>query len=284
MKLVAQVRLYPTDEQKSSLLQTLESANAVCNRISSYAWDNRIFRQYDLHHALYHTLKKETGLAAQMVVRCTAKVADAYKLGKKTQRTFKPRGSIAYDDRILSWEYDNQTVSIWTVDGRTTGTPGGRQRMTYGAGERQRHYLKYRQGETDLVHFNGMFFLLSVCDIPDPDEQDVEGALGVDLGVINIAATSDGDVHTSETIEKNRCKQQRLRSELQQVGTRSAKRKLKKLSGRQARFQKDINHQISKRIVTEAERTKRTIALEDLKGIRQRTRARGKEQRAKHSN
>jgi transposase len=43
------------------------------------------------------------------------------------------------------------------------------------------------------VYFNGMFFLLAVCDIPDPDEQDVEGALGVDLGVTNIATTSDGD-------------------------------------------------------------------------------------------
>lgn len=276
MKLIAQVRLYPTDEQKTSLLQTLEAANAVCNRISDYAWDNRVFRQYDLHHAQYHQIREDTGLAAQMVVRCTAKVADAYKLDKKVKRRFKPRGSIAYDDRILSWEYDNQVVSIWTVDGR--------QRMNYGAGERQQHYLQSRQGETDLVYFNGMFFLLAVCDIPDPDEKDTEGALGVDLGVVNIATTSDGDIHTSETIEKNRQKQQRLRSELQQVETRSAKRKLKKLSGRQARFQKDVNHCISKRIVTEAERTNRAIALEDLKGIRERTRAYGKEQRAKHSN
>lgn len=276
MKLIAQVRLYPTKEQASSLKQTLEATNGVCNRISAYAWDKRVFRQYDLHHALYHTLREETGLAAQMVVRCTAKTADAYKLDRKKQRTFKSLGAIAYDDRILSWQYDNQTISIWTVDGR--------QRMSYGAGERQQYYLQFRQGETDLVYLNGMFFLLAVCDIPDPDEQDVEGALGVDLGVTNIATTSDGDIHTSETIERNRQRQQKLRSDLQARGNLSAKRHLRKLAGRQYRFQKDINHCISKRIVTEAERTKRTIALEELTGIRQRTRVRGKEQRAKHSN
>ena len=276
MKLIAQVRLYPTKEQASSLKQTLEAANGVCNHISAYAWENRVFRQYDLHHALYHRIREDTGLAAQMVVRCTAKVADAYKLDRQARRTFRPLGSIAYDDRILSWEYNNQTVSIWTLEGR--------QRMSYGAGERQQHYLQYRQGETDLVYFNGMFFLLAVCDIPDPDEKDTEGALGVDLGVVNIATTSDGDPHISEIIDRNRQRQQKLRSDLQARGSLSAKRHLRKLAGCQRRFQKDVNHTISKRLVAEAERTKRAIALENLKGIRQRTRVKGPEQRARHSN
>lgn len=34
LKVIAQVHLYPTDEQKISLLQTLEAVNGVCNRIS----------------------------------------------------------------------------------------------------------------------------------------------------------------------------------------------------------------------------------------------------------
>lgn len=276
MKIIAQVRLYPDDQQRALLKQTLERANAACNYISEQGWQTNTFRRYDLQNLTYYDVRERFNLTAQMVIRCLAKVADAYLKDRKVQRSFKPLGSIAYDDRILSWQYDNQTVSIWTVDGR--------QRMSYDAGERQRHYLQYRQGEIDLVYFNGMFFLLAVCDIPDPDEQDVEGALGVDLGVTNIATTSDGDIHTSEAIEKNCRRHKRLRSELQQVGTRSAKRKLKKLSGRQARFQKDVNHQISKRLVLEAERTKQAIALEDLKGIRQRTRVKGKENRARHSN
>jgi len=62
----------------------------------------------------------------------------------------------------------------------------------------------------------------------------------------------------------------RLRAKLQAKGTRAAKRKLKKLSGKERRFAKDTNHRVSKQIVAKAKGTKRTIALEDLSGIRQR--------------
>ncbi len=276
MKLIAQVRLYPTKEQTIALKQTLERANAACNWISQQAWQSQIFQRYDLQNLTYYAVRAQFDLSAQMTIRCLAKVADAYRLDTKIQRTFKPLGSIAYDDRILSWYTEKDAVSIWTVNGR--------EYIPYGAGERQRALLPYRQGETDLVYWNGMFFLLATCDIPDPEERDVESALGVDLGVTNIATTSDGDILTSESIEQNRQQQQRLRSDLQARGSLSAKRHLRKLAGRQRRFQKDINHQISKRLVETAQRTNRAIALEELTGIRARTRASGADQRARHSN
>jgi putative transposase len=74
------------------------------------------------------------------------------------------------------------------------------------------------------------------------------------------------------------------RQALQKIGSKSAKRRLRHLRGRQRRFQKDANHQISKRLVAKAERTKRAIVLEELKGIRARARVKGREQRARHSN
>jgi len=58
---------------------------------------------------------------------------------------------------------------------------------------------------------------------------------------------------------------------------------LKRLSGKQRRFQKDTNHGISKRIVATAECTNRAIAVEKLTGIRSRTKVRGKEQRHRHA-
>jgi len=79
------------------------------------------------------------------------------------------------------------------------------------------------------------------------------------LGVTNIATTSDGDIYTSATIEHNRRRYQRLRTQLQKRGTKSARRHLKKLAGRQRRFQKDVNHTISKRLVQTAERTNRGL-------------------------
>ena len=85
-------------------------------------------------------------------------------------------------------------------------------------------------------------------------------------------------------MEHNRQKMQRLRSDLQKRGSLSAKRHLRKLAGRQRRFQKDTNQVISKRLVEKAQRTSRAIGLEDLRGIRSRTRAKCAEQRAGHSN
>src|SRR5262245_40744190 len=60
------------------------------------------------------------------------------------------------------------------------------------------------------------------------------------------------------------------------------KRKLKALSGKERRFKANENHRISKRIVEKATDTGRGIGLEDLTGIRGRTRFR-KTQRDKMS-
>ena len=73
MKLTAQVKLVPTPEQARLLKETLERANAACNAISAYAWDNRVFNQFKLHAALYRDLRADTDLAAQLVVRCLGK-------------------------------------------------------------------------------------------------------------------------------------------------------------------------------------------------------------------
>ena len=56
--------------------------------------------------------------------------------------------------------------------------------------------LASRRGESDLVYHRGVFYLLAVCDVPEPDEQTVDGVLGVDLGIANLATdwTASGTV------------------------------------------------------------------------------------------
>jgi hypothetical protein len=118
MKLIARVKLNASPETGVSLLQTMEAANMLCDWISQQAWQSKQFRRYDIHNAIYHTARQQTDLTSQMIVRCIAKVADSYRKDRDTLRTFKPHGAMAYDGRILSWEMDNQVVSIWTVNGR----------------------------------------------------------------------------------------------------------------------------------------------------------------------
>lgn len=275
MRLIAQVKLQPHRLQLSALRQTLEQANAAANFVSETAWANQSFKQYDLHHVCYYAVRDQFRLTAQVAVRLIAKVADAYKLDKKTKREFRPLGSIAYDDRILSWKLDKNIVSIWTVKGR--------EKIPFIAGEKQIAMLENRQGEADLIYRNGEFYLYQTCDVDEQDPNQPTDFLGVDMGVVNIATTSDSDNYTGAKIEASRQWFQKRRDKLQSIGTQSAKRRLRQLSGKQARFQKHTNHEISKQIVSKAKDTGRGISIENLKGIRDRTTAR-KPQRAKRSN
>jgi len=276
MKLTAHIRLNPNPEQHTALSATLEQANALCNAISEAAWQARVFRRLPLQKLVYHDVRTSFRLGAQMTIHCIAKVTDAYKADRSVPRTFQPHGAIAYDDRNLSWYTDRQAVSIWTVHGR--------QFISFSAGPHQTMLLAHRQGESDLVYHRDIFYLFVACDVPEPDERAIDGVLGVDLGIVNMATDSDGETHTGTIIEHKCQWYAKRRTALQQVRTRSAKRRLRQLRGQQRRFQQDINHCLSKRLVAKAERTNRGIALEDLTHIRARTRAKGAQQRARHSN
>ena len=276
MKLTAKIKLVPTPHQARALMQTLEIANAACATMSQSAWATKTFRQFDLHRLCYDHTRTAFGLAAQMTVRCIAKVAAAYKRDHEQQRVFKPHGAIAYDDRILSWNMVAVSVSIWTLDGR--------QSIPFVCGSRQWDLLQTRRGESDLAWIGGQWYLLAACDGAEPRPDAVADALGVDVGIVNLATDSDGDVHTGEQVDPIRQRQQQRRDRLQAVGTRSAKRRLKKNSGTQRRFQTNENHRIAKHLVAKAKHTKRRLALEDLTGIRTRVRVRGPQQRSRHSN
>lgn len=276
MKLIAQVKLQPDERQADALQRTLETANTACNWLSEQAWQAQTFRQYDLHKLAYHASRQAfPSLSSQVVVRCIAKVADAYKLDRKRQRPFRITGGIAYDDRILRWYIDKSEVSIWSIDGRL--------HIPFVCGERQRELLRTQRGESDLVLVNSQWYLLAVCDVEDPTPREVEGVLGIDLGVVNIAVDSDGEIHSASHVNNVRYRHRRLRQKLQKKGTKSAKRRLKKLAGKERRFATHVNHVLSKRIVAKAECTGRGIALEDLTGIRNRVQARKPQRAALHS-
>jgi putative transposase len=274
MKLTAKVKLQPNKDQHQALLETLATANAAANVISDIAWEKRTFSQFKLHHLVYHNIKEGFGLTAQMVVRCISKVSDAYKVDRKTKRKFNDFGAIAYDARILRWYVDKQEVSIWTIFGRL--------RIPFLAGERQLELLKHQRGESDLAYIDGAFYLFATCEVETPEPVDVDEFLGVDLGIKNIAADSDGDTYAGNHLNNLRNRHAKLRKKLQSKGTKSAKRLLKKRSRKESRMANHVNHVISKRIVEKAKDTGRGIALEDLKGIRERVTVR-KGQRRQHN-
>jgi putative transposase len=275
MKLTAQLKLLPTPEQANVLRQTLELGNAACNAISQQAWERQTFRQFPLHRLTYRAVRDQYPLSAQMVVRCIAKVADAYKLDHERQRTFQPNGAIAFDSRILSYDLAGKSVSIWTI--------GGRQRMAFAAGERQLALLRGQRGESDLCLVGGEFYLLAACEEETPPPAEVDSYLGVDLGVKNIAVDSDANRYSGGQVNGLRKRHFKLRKRLQSKGTKSARRLLKKRRQKERRFARQENHRIAKELVQRAKDTGRGIALEDLQGIRERVTVRKSQRRQHHA-
>ena len=161
---------------------------------------------------------------------------------------------------------NRRTVSIWTVAGRIA-------RIPFACSDAQHAALAaHRQGESDLVYRGGKWFLYATCQIYEPEPAEPDGFLGIDLGITNIVTTSDGIRHAGTHLNRVRRRNRALRRKLQAKGTKSAKRLLRKRSRKETRLVADTNHRIAKSIVTEAQRTCRGIALEDLQGIRNRVR------------
>lgn len=270
MKLTAKIKLLPTSEQAQSLIKTLTVANEACNFISEGAWKTSTFKQFGVHKLIYYSTKERFGLSSQVVVRCIAKVVDAYKLDKKVQRTFRPTGAIAYDSRIVSYKPLKKTVSIWTVDGRLS--------VPYVGGEHHERLLQYQQGESDLVYRKGMFYLLATCDLPDEPPREVNELLGVDLGIVDIAVDSDGERFAGADIRKYRKKRSAIRASIQakknakasKSTIKNTRRLLKRISKKERTTATLINHTISRRLVAKAKASDRGISLEELKGIRER--------------
>lgn len=277
MKIVAKILLETTQEQKEILLKTLEIGNVICNKISQKVWDVKVFNAFNIQKFVYHPLISSTKLSSQFIIRCISKVADAYVLDKKKQRIFKKRGSITYDSRILTFFTKKSLVNIWTINGR--------MKIPFKNNEYNGKLLEFQKGQTDLIYLNGKFFLHTVCDIQEEDKNIYQDILGVDLGIINLAVDSDGNVFSGSKVEQKRLWYSNRRANLQSVGTKSAKRRLKKLSGKQSRFQRNENHIISKKLVENAKGTKRAISMENLTDISKRTTVTVRhEQRAKFTN
>jgi putative transposase len=296
VKLVVPVRLYPDATSEAALRDTLALCNEAANVASAQAFRMRVMSRQALQQMVYGDLKK-MGLSAQPAIHVARKVADAYAALKASIRagnlgdpgstrrvkaesnpiTFRADAAQPFDDRCLSWQLDCRIVSIWTTAGRLRD-------VSFACSPAQLTRLrKYRRGESDLVHRDGKWFLYATCDIPEPELTDPDGFLGVDLGIANIATTDDGTRHSGRYLNRQRHRARHLRAKLQAKGTKSAKRLLKKRARREARFAAGTNHLIAKRIVTEAERTGRGIALEDLTGIRARVRLRKPQRVTLHS-
>ena len=259
MKQTIAVKLEPSEQQAKALRLTMEAFNRGCDYVASVAFQKRLANKIAIQPFVYGTLRSEYGLSSQMAIRAIAKAIEAYKRDKNIQPTFDPHGAMVYDHHIMSFR-DLSHVSLLTLAGREL-LP-----LRYGAYQEAR--MDRVKGQADLILRDGIFYLYLTVDMPSPPPIDPVDVLGVDLGIVQIAVDSDGEAHTGAGVKQCRRRFQRLRQGLQSCGSKSAKRHLKRIRQKESRYQRWVNHNISRHIVNTAHVEQRAIALEDLSGIR----------------
>ena len=270
LTLVVKLQLEP--EQHALLDETALAFAAACHRINTTV--NPKLTHRDAIQALcYYDIKAVFGLTANHVVRACARVA-------ANRQTAKQKGRKVKEFKPTSFDCDSRTFSFvektWMVSISTTGK---RLKAPLRASEYHRGKLTGQKPTSAQIckHDDGDWYAHIQIKSEAPSPESAKGTIGVDFGRREIAKTSTDRGWNGKQIQQKRDKYASVRASLQKKatqGTRTTRRRcrqiLKRLSGRERRFQRWLNHNISKSIVQEAKQQRKRIALEDLTGIRER--------------
>jgi IS605 OrfB family transposase len=255
-------KLIVTPNVVQELKATMREFSKACNLIAEIGFNQKLHRRFDLHHVTYNQVREQTNLPSQHAINAIAKVAEQFTRKRNKQHKFKQLSSVRYDARTLTFKRDFHEATLTICP---KGRVSGELQMPAAMREKLR---TWKIGSADLIHRHGQFYLHISINTDAPEVPKPTGSLGIDLGVKRVAVTSDNTFHTAKFIRhKKRCFQ-KTRSELQANGSRTSKRVLRRVSGRELRFVADSNHCISKKIVAHAKANNQRIVLEDLSGIR----------------
>lgn len=283
------VQLKPTPEQARTLQETLAQHTACFNAVAALGFTTECHNGVELHKQTYYPLRAAyPALPAQLVCAARVKATEAVK----SALTWKSKKEKAYHQQVENAEkqgkpvppfkpvrmpqsacaairYDARSYWVkWDANRCSLATVTGRVELPFTVPAHLVQYVGNKICSADLCLRKGRYTLHIVVPIPAPAVELSAEVVGVDLGLNRPAVTS-----TRHFLGERRWKEQerrtfRLKRKLQAKGTRSAKRHLKSVSGKQFRRRRDHDHVLSKRIVQDTP-TGATIALENLKHIRE---------------
>tara|TARA_Y100000031_G_scaffold78125_1_gene86097 strand:+ start:3966 stop:5114 length:1149 start_codon:yes stop_codon:yes gene_type:complete len=261
MKSIAAIKL--KIPYKKELLETMKQYSQSAQYALDIGWDNGIYFKKEIHHLTYYPIRETLGLPAQLVCSSRDKACESLKALRKTKKPTKPRFkeflTIRYDAR--SFTFKKNFVTLASVEGRA--------KINIEIPEYYKQYLSWKPRSADLVFDRKKRLFLHITffrDTDTPINSFTNGFVGVDVGINHIAVTSNRQFFSGNKIKSYRLKYKRLKAKLQAKGTQSAKRLLRKISGKERRFKAWVNHNISRQIVDNCKAG--TIALENIKGIR----------------
>lgn len=261
-------KLAASVENCAALQDTAKAFASACMFVLDVAKQEKIYDKRELQPIVYRDVRAKFGLTANLSIRAIARVAEAIQGAarkRKTVNEFRPT-SIDYDARIFSYRERDQTVSVSTTHGRV--------RIPLSLGAYQREALAGKKPTCAKIVKNGKRWFIHIVVSEEAPALKGGPPLGIDLGIKKIAAISTGRMISGAKVQAVKDRYSRVRASLQSKGTRDAKRVLRRLAGRERRFIAWTNHNVSQSIVREARAGGfGTVRMEDLKGIRGRTRS-----------
>lgn len=252
---------------------------------------NKPMSSVALQKQSYKHLREDIGLKSQMACNVARQVSGAYfSLKKKVTEkkakwqllTFAPTNitcSYGRDFKITHTE-----LSITTLNGRK------KYEIANYDYANQFFDGSWKYIASKLVkHKDGCYYFHLSCEkeIEEVDITKASNFMGIDLGINHLAVATTIDnknrFFRGGEVKNVRNVYVKQRERLQEKGTRSAKRMLKHLSGREKRLMRDVNHVVSKQIIEFAEENSvKVVGLENLSNIRESTKVRRK-QRYRHN-
>ncbi len=273
MQRTIRIRLQPSPAQAAALAETSRQFTSAFNQTVHLGWEANLSNATKLHYLAYYPVKTDhptlvSDLVNQARVRAAEALRSAFALRKAGRKVSMPQSAACpprYNVHTYRMDWESQTVRI--------STTAGRQTIRFSVPDYAAKYAKNPTDTADLIERDGQWWLHVVVTVPAPNIPPSDQVVGVDLGLNRPAVTSNNCFLGQRRWKAIEGRYFKLTRALQKKGTKSAKRHLRRAKRRRARFRKDADHVLSKQIVQSVE-PGATIALENLKDIRKRMKAR----------
>src|SRR5919199_3693768 len=256
----------------------MEGFADACNQILAAAQLHKCYNATKLHHLTYKAVRQATGLKANHVCQAIRRVLGNLKATKRIQK-FRPT-SVSLDARTFVYHPQTEEVGITLINKRYTF------KLLIGNYQRALLCGQSPTSATLVKRRDGSYYINIAIELDTPPTGKTPKVVGVDLGRRDIATTSTGKVWNGEKLQQTRDRYSKARANVSSKRTRSSRKLLRRLSGRERRFQEWVNHNISKELVTEAKQIGAALAFEDLSNIREslNQKPRTKEERRRTNN
>lgn len=256
--------IFQSDSDKDKIIGMLEKQRFAWNECSKVKFNITTNSIVLLHGQFYTKFRQsQPEIPSQVVISAEQSVLSAYRSIKSNKQKLdkppeKKKLSIRLDKRTYS--YKNGVFSVISLEKRVKCSP-------YIYPKLQELISQYRFCDPLLFERNGDIWICLTFDIPEVLSQN-NLAVGVDVGICNLAATSEGNLYQDKQFNSRKRKLRFNKRKLQSKSktSKSARRKLKKLKRKERNINQNFSHHLANKIISDTKAD--TIVLENLKSIK----------------